>query len=159
MLRDGDGAGTPRHFHLAGLTREVGACLAANEDAGLYLPAMTLLLHIAPVLLLLGLGMGYSYRAGKLTGAAVWTGGGLGLLIFLGAGYLGLALLALFFALGTAATAWRAADKRRLGLAEENRGRRTAGAGGGQCRRGRRAGATELALAGLRAAGAAHAGR
>ncbi|WP_198172459.1 DUF92 domain-containing protein [Hymenobacter ginkgonis] len=79
------------------------------------------------VLLLLALGMGYSARAGKLTTPAVWMGGLLGLLIYLGAGFVGLALLALFFGLGTAASAWKVADKRRLGLAEENKGRRTAG--------------------------------
>ena len=78
-------------------------------------------------MLLLGLGMVYSVRAGKLTTAAAWTGGALGLLIFLGSGFAGLALLGLFFGLGTAASGWRVADKRRLGLAEENRGRRTAG--------------------------------
>jgi uncharacterized protein (TIGR00297 family) len=76
---------------------------------------------------LLGAGMGYSVWAGKLTTAAAWLGGGLGLLIYLGSGFAGLALLALFFGLGTAASGWRVADKRRLGLAEENRGRRTAG--------------------------------
>ncbi|WP_310394511.1 DUF92 domain-containing protein [Hymenobacter sp.] len=79
------------------------------------------------MLLLLGLGMAYSVRAGKLTTAAAGTGGALGLLIFLGGGFPELALLALFFGLGTAASSWRVADKRRLGLAEENRGRRTAG--------------------------------
>jgi uncharacterized membrane protein len=57
------------------------------------------------VLLLLALGMGYSARARKLTIPAVWTGGLLGLLIYLGAGFTGLAMLALFFALGTAASA------------------------------------------------------
>jgi uncharacterized protein (TIGR00297 family) len=88
---------------------------------------MTDLFRWALVLGLLGLGMGYSWRAGKLTTAAVWTGGALGLLIFGGSGFGGLALLALFFGLGTAASGWRVADKRRLGLAEENRGRRTAG--------------------------------
>lgn len=88
---------------------------------------MSSFLHLAPALLCIGLVMGYSYRAGKLTGAGVGTGGLVALLIFLGAGYLGLGLLALFFGLGTGATAWRAADKRRLGLAEANRGRRTAG--------------------------------
>ena len=88
---------------------------------------MTDLLRLGLVVLLLGLGMGYSWRAGKLTTAAVWTGGALGLLISLGSGFVGLALLALFFGLGTAASGWRVADKRRLGLAEENRGRRTAG--------------------------------
>lgn len=83
-------------------------------------------LHFALVLLLLGLGMGYSAWAGKLTILAVWTGGALGVSIYLGAGFLGLGLLALFFGLGTAASAWRVADKRRLGLAEANKGRRTA---------------------------------
>ena len=79
------------------------------------------------VVALLGLGMAYSVRAGKLTTAAAVTGGALGLLIYLGGGFTGLALLALFFGLGTAASGWRVADKRRLGLAEENKGRRTAG--------------------------------
>jgi uncharacterized protein (TIGR00297 family) len=88
---------------------------------------MMFLFRVAPVLLLLGLGMMYSIRAQKLTPAGTWIGGALGLLIFLGTGYVGLALLGLFFGLGTAASAWRVADKRRLGLAEENRGRRTAG--------------------------------
>ncbi|RZK22556.1 MAG: DUF92 domain-containing protein [Hymenobacter sp.] len=83
-------------------------------------------LQLILVLLLLGLGMAYSVRAGKLTAPAAWMGGGLGLLIYLGAGWVGLALLALFFGLGTAASAWKAADKRRLGLAEANKGRRTA---------------------------------
>ena len=85
------------------------------------------LLRLGLALLLLALGMFYSGRAGKLTTVAATTGGVLGLLIYLGSGFAGLALLALFFGLGTAASAWRVADKRRLGLAEENRGRRTAG--------------------------------
>ena len=88
---------------------------------------MTDLFRLGTVVGLLGLGMAYSVRAGKLTPAAARTGGGLGLLIFLGGGFAGLALLALFFGLGTAASGWRVADKRRLGLAEENRGRRTNG--------------------------------
>lgn len=83
--------------------------------------------QLGVVLLLLSLGMAYSVRAGKLTTAAAATGGALGLLIYLGGGFTSLALLALFFALGTAASGWRVADKRRLGLAEENKGRRTAG--------------------------------
>lgn len=84
-------------------------------------------LQLLFVLLLLSAGMAYSARAGKLTVPAVWVGGALGLLIYLGAGWAGLASLALFFGLGTAASAWRVADKRRLSLAEANRGRRTAG--------------------------------
>nr|WP_230687784.1 DUF92 domain-containing protein [Hymenobacter ruricola] len=77
--------------------------------------------------MLLGAGMAYAARAGKLTTAGVWLGGALGLAIYWGAGWAGLGLLALFFALGSAASSWRVADKRRLGLAEENKGRRTAG--------------------------------
>ncbi|MBO2011573.1 DUF92 domain-containing protein [Hymenobacter negativus] len=88
---------------------------------------MTLPLQFGLVLLALGLGMAYSARAGKLTTAGVWTGGLLGVLIFLGAGFTGLALLALFFGLGSAASVWKVSDKRHLGLAEENQGRRTAG--------------------------------
>ena len=88
---------------------------------------MTDFIRLGLVLALLGLGMAYSVRAGKLTTAAACTGGVLGLFIYLGGGFGGLALLALFFGLGTAASSWRVADKRRLGLAEENRGRRTAG--------------------------------
>ena len=85
------------------------------------------LLRLGLVVVVLGSGMLYSVRAGKLTTAAAATGGALGLLIYLGSGFTGLALLALFFGLGTAASSWRVADKRRLGLAEENKGRRTAG--------------------------------
>jgi len=88
---------------------------------------MTDFYSLGLVVALLGLGMVYSVRAGKLTVAAAWTGGGLGLLLALGSGLGGLALLALFFGLGTAASGWRVADKRRLGLAEENKGRRTTG--------------------------------
>ncbi|RYU79262.1 DUF92 domain-containing protein [Hymenobacter persicinus] len=88
---------------------------------------MTPVLRLTLVVLLLGLGMLYSVRSGKLTAAAAWTGGGLGLLIFMGSGWAGLGLLALFFGLGSAASAWKVADKRRLGLAEANKGRRTAG--------------------------------
>lgn len=83
--------------------------------------------HLPSALLLLALGMAYSWRAGKLTAAAAGVGGLLGMSIFLGAGLPGLGLLALFFGLGSAASGWRVADKRRLGLAEENRGRRRTG--------------------------------
>ena len=88
---------------------------------------MTDFARLAVVLVLLGLGMFYSVRRGKLTPNAAATGGMLGLLIYLGSGLAGLGLLGLFFALGTAASGWRGADKRRLGLAEENQGRRTTG--------------------------------
>jgi uncharacterized protein (TIGR00297 family) len=88
---------------------------------------VTPLLSFGLVLGLLGLGMGYAARAGKLTAAGVWWGGAIGLGIYWGAGFTGLGLLGMFFALGSGASSWRVADKRRLGLAEENKGRRSAG--------------------------------
>lgn len=77
--------------------------------------------------LLLASGMAYSMRAGKLTAQAAAVGGLVGLAIFAGAGWAGLGLLVLFFGLGTGASAWRVAEKRRLELAEANKGRRTTG--------------------------------
>ncbi|MCB2408965.1 DUF92 domain-containing protein [Hymenobacter lucidus] len=88
---------------------------------------MTTELQWAVLLSILGPGMVWSVRAGKLTWAGALTGGLLGVLIFLGAGFWGVGLLALFFLLGTLASAWKVAEKRRLGVAEENKGRRTAG--------------------------------
>ena len=101
--------------------------MTSSNSLLLLIPYPLVLTQLLFVGLLLGLGMRYAAWAGKLTGPAVWLGGALGLAIYLGAGLTGLALLALFFGLGTAASAWRVADKRRLGLAEANRGRRTAG--------------------------------
>ncbi len=54
-------------------------------------------------------------------------GGVLGWAIFLGAGFTGLAMLGTFFVLGTLATSWKLNKKIKLGLAEANKGRRTAG--------------------------------
>ncbi|MCC2546539.1 DUF92 domain-containing protein [Hymenobacter sp. BT175] len=88
---------------------------------------MTDTIHLALVVALLTSGMVYSARSGKLTRAGMWLGGGLGLLIYLGNGFTGLSLLALFFALGSAASAWKVREKRQLGLAEANKGQRTAG--------------------------------
>lgn len=88
---------------------------------------MTIWLQWALLLAVLLPGMLWSVRAGKLTPAASLTGGVLGVLIFLGAGFWGVGLLAAFFGLGTVASAWKVAEKRRLGVAEENKGRRTAG--------------------------------
>ena len=65
--------------------------------------------------------------AGKLTVIAGLTGFLVGLLVFAGAGYTGIAMLATFFLLGTTATSWRMSQKQRIGLAENNKGKRTAG--------------------------------
>lgn len=77
--------------------------------------------------MLLGSGMFWSVKAAKLTRAGALTGGLLGLAIFLGAGFTGLAMLGTFFLAGTAATSWKINHKIRLGLAQEHKGRRTAG--------------------------------
>ena len=84
-------------------------------------------LHGVLLLVILGGGMFYSVWAGKLTRAGALTGGLLGLCIYLGAGFWGLGLLGTFFVLGSGASSWKLSEKRRLGLAEENKGRRTAG--------------------------------
>ncbi|QJX48066.1 DUF92 domain-containing protein [Hymenobacter taeanensis] len=88
---------------------------------------MTDLPRLLLVLLLLAAGMVYSWRRNKLTPVAIWTGGLLGLLIYSGCGLLGVGLLALFFGLGSVASSWKVVEKRRLGLAEANKGQRTAG--------------------------------
>lgn len=64
---------------------------------------------------------------GKLTAVAGVTGIIVGVCIFAGVGYTGIAMLAAFFILGTTATAWGIAEKQRKGLAEPNKGKRTAG--------------------------------
>jgi uncharacterized protein (TIGR00297 family) len=86
-----------------------------------------MVLQFCAVLLLLGGGMYLSVKAGKLTTGGALTGGLLGLAIFLGAGFTGLAMLATFFIAGTAATSWKIHFKISQGLAQENKGRRTAG--------------------------------
>lgn len=68
-----------------------------------------------------------SVRAGKLDTPAALTGGILGVLIFSGAGFTGIAMIGAFFMLGTFATAWKANAKEKTGLAEANKGKRTAG--------------------------------
>jgi uncharacterized protein (TIGR00297 family) len=93
-----------------------------NAVSGLMPPLVSWVI----VLTVLGAGMLYSVRANKLTVAGAGTGGLLGVLLFLGAGFTGLALLSLFFLLGSSASAWQRATKQRLGLAEANQGRRTA---------------------------------
>jgi uncharacterized protein (TIGR00297 family) len=68
-----------------------------------------------------------SVRTGKLTATAGLTGFIVGLLIFAGAGFTGVTMLAVFFLLGTIATSWGMRKKQRLGLAENDKGQRKAG--------------------------------
>ncbi len=72
-------------------------------------------------------GMALSIRFKKLTIPAAITGGLTGLLIYQGAGLTGLAMLTLFFILGSGATGWQMRSKQQIGAAEKNKGRRTAG--------------------------------
>lgn len=82
--------------------------------------------HAWFVIAILGFGMFMSVAAGKLTRAGAITGGLLGFAIFMGAGFTGLVLLGVFFVLGSVATSWKSKFKQNLGLAELNKGRRTA---------------------------------
>lgn len=79
------------------------------------------------IISILFIGAVLSVSARKLTTAAGVAGFIVGALVFAGSGYTGIAMLATFFLLGTTATSWGVNRKQRLGLAEENKGRRTAG--------------------------------
>ena len=72
-------------------------------------------------------GMLWSIRARKLTTAGALTGGFTGGLVFMGAGFTGLAMMAVFFLMGTAATSWRKGVKEMRGVEEESKTGRTAG--------------------------------
>jgi uncharacterized protein (TIGR00297 family) len=50
----------------------------------------------------------------------------IGFMVWLGAGYTGIAMLATFFIAGTLATSWKMRTKQQAGLAEQHRGQRTA---------------------------------
>lgn len=68
-----------------------------------------------------------SILTGKLTVTGALAGGVLGLLLYLGSGWTGIALMAVFFILGTVATSYKRSKKELLGIAETNQGRRHAG--------------------------------
>lgn len=66
-------------------------------------------------------------RTGKLTAIAAIMGGCIGALLFICAGFTGIAMMAMFFILATAATIWKKEKKKVFGIAEDNEGRRDAG--------------------------------
>jgi uncharacterized protein (TIGR00297 family) len=72
-------------------------------------------------------GMVFSVNRNKLTMPAAVVGGLVGLLIYKGADFTGLAMLILFFLLGSFVTNWLITKKEELGIAENNSGRRTTG--------------------------------
>lgn len=63
----------------------------------------------------------------KLTVSGAIIGGVAGLLVFKGDGYTGIALLAVFFVSGSVATGWQIDKKQKAGIAEHDKGKRTAG--------------------------------
>ena len=72
-------------------------------------------------------GMIWSTRGRKLTLAGAVCGGLIGLLVYAGAGFTGLAMMTVFFLMGTLATSWKRGWKQSKGIAEENKTGRTAG--------------------------------
>lgn len=86
-------------------------------------------MHFYDVLIYLFLlsGVVISYTTRKLTLAGAITGGLVGLLIYKGAGYSGLLMMSFFFIAGSWATGWHKQDKLTIGIAESDKGPRTAG--------------------------------
>jgi uncharacterized protein (TIGR00297 family) len=84
-------------------------------------------LHYIIVVIFLFIGVVESIRRRKLTVAGAIAGGVIGLLVFIGAGFTGLAMLAAFFLLGTTATAWKRKQKTQVGMAQEEGSRRNLG--------------------------------
>jgi len=72
-------------------------------------------------------GMVWSVWFKKLTLWGAITGGVCALLVFAGAGFTGLGMMTAFFVAGTAATSWRAADKKKLEIIDDERTGRKAG--------------------------------
>lgn len=85
-----------------------------------------MLIRLLLLSLILGLGALYSIKARKLTMAAAITGVVLALCVFGGGGFTGLAMMTCFFILGSVATSWKFSWKQQQGLAENEKGVRTA---------------------------------
>ena len=82
--------------------------------------------HFTFVLILVA-GVLWSIKAKKLTALAAVTGAFLALFIYIGTGYRGIAMMAVFFLLATLATSFRRDLKDRFGAAEGNYGQRGVG--------------------------------
>ncbi|HUC80895.1 MAG TPA: DUF92 domain-containing protein [Flavisolibacter sp.] len=85
------------------------------------------MLSILFFILLIAGGMTFAVAGKKLTVAAAITGAVLCTSIFIGVGWTGVALMTAFFVMGTLATSWKKGAKEKIGLAQENKGRRTTG--------------------------------
>lgn len=79
-----------------------------------------------PLIAFLFTGMVLSVWFKKLTVPAAIIGGICGFLVFTGAGYMGITMMATFFIIGTLATGWRMNEKQKLKAAESDHGRRKA---------------------------------
>lgn len=77
--------------------------------------------------ILLFIGVVESIRHRKLTLEGGLAGGLVGFFVFIGAGWMGIGMLALFFLSGTMATSWKRKQKAQVGLAQEKGGQRTLG--------------------------------
>lgn len=80
-----------------------------------------------PIIIILVAAIIFTVVGRKLTVVASLVAGVVGTLVYIGAGYTGIAMVASFFTLGTGATSWKLGVKQQLGVAEENKGTRTAG--------------------------------
>ena len=78
------------------------------------------------VTLIICTGVALSIALRKLSVAGALTGGGLAWLLYKGIGVTGIIMLAAFFIAGTIATTIGASRKERLGMAEKNKGQRSA---------------------------------
>lgn len=92
---------------------------------GLYFTIM--LVNNLFLVVLLGIAALASFLTGKLNAMGALAGFLLGLLVFAGAGYTGLAMMAAFFLLGTLATSFKSGYKQRVQVAEKSEETRTAG--------------------------------
>ncbi|MDO3628805.1 DUF92 domain-containing protein [Mucilaginibacter sp. BT774] len=83
--------------------------------------------HSLSFILLLITIVAASIAAKKLTAGGALTGAVIAILIFLGAGYTGVAMLFVFFSLGTAATIWKKKEKQMIKIQHDQSIRRDAG--------------------------------
>lgn len=78
-------------------------------------------------LVILTITMLFSIIKGKLTPGAAFAAGTIGLFVFAGTNFTGIAMIGLFFLLGTLATDWKIEIKQSSGDAEPNNGKRNVG--------------------------------
>jgi uncharacterized protein (TIGR00297 family) len=79
------------------------------------------------LVILLFVGVVESIRHRKLTPVAAIAGGIIGFCIFMGAGWTGFVMLAIFFLAGTLATGWKRKQKTAMGMMQERGGQRKPG--------------------------------